>query len=246
MSSLGQPLPSLLIEQEQREGAQLALFALPEDVEASLDLQGQYTAARLFLRRPDTYRTVVRLLTEKQSVRAIKRACAVHHNTIAAVAERERIPIDTQKEQVIGKLRLLQDMLVDSMIDHVAAGTMKAEALPVAFGIATDKLELLSGGVTARIETVSTDGPVTWDAWKEAALKKVTGRDVTGLGVEESEQRAARVHRLAQPSDGLSEGSLVEPPNVAGVVAEPTAPAPDDEGGRGSDFRPGGAGDTTG
>lgn len=207
-------LPSLLIEQDAESLAQPLLFSLPADVEGKLDLDGQYTAERLFHRRPDTYRTVVNLLRQGTRIRAIKRACHVHHSTIAAVAEREKIAIDTGKERILADLRLAQSVLAESIIEDVMEGDLKPEAKAIALGIITEKIELLSGGVTQRIETQTTptDSPRTWDDWMDR-VKRVQGSD-TGLGVGETGANGAvaldgpaRVHRL--PSAAADMPSVV-------------------------------------
>ena len=181
----------------KREEEQPALFLLPEAAEAALDRDGQYTAERLFLQRKETYKTIVHLLAQKQSIRAIKRACGVHHATITAVARREGIAIDTAKERVVGELRLAQTMLAESIVDAAVDGKFKPGELAMALGIVTDKIELLTGGATVRVETMeASEAPKTWDDW----MKKVKGREITGSGVGESGAMAAgapaRVHAL--------------------------------------------------
>jgi len=211
-------LQSLIIEQDAALAQQPVLFSLPDEVEQKLDQDGHYTAERLWRSRPDTYRTIVHLLQQGQSIRAIKRACRVHHLTIAAVAERERIAIDTGKEKVLANLRIAQSMLAESIIEDVVDGNLKPEAKPIALGIITEKIELLSGGVTQRIETTQTpsDAPRTWEEWMDR-MKRVKGSD-TGLGVGGTGANGAaldgpaRVHVLPAASSDMQSDVL---PRVA-------------------------------
>ena len=114
---------------------------------------GHYTAERLHSAQPTKYAAIARALGEGMGIRQIARAYRVHHRSVAAVQDRERIFVDTQKERTVSQLRQFAGLAVERMIDEL--DSMKLESLPLATAIALDKAELLSGGVTSRVAHVS-------------------------------------------------------------------------------------------
>ena|GEM_PF-5003607 len=227
-----------------------------------LSQEGNYTAERLKRDRPEVYRAVQLLLAEGQSIRAIKRVCGVHHRTIEAVAAAESIAIDTDKKEVVRTLRALQAALVESLYEDVLDGKLKPEAKPLATAIITDKLELLQGNATSRVETVhgSENAPRTWDAWLNAAQGTgLSGGKNGAMG----ELVAPKVHRLAHPTipveavvtresdsssfdsqsktDGDTSNDTRDGDQEATEAAEDRGEAGDFKGGGGGRFVPGSA-----
>lgn len=84
------------------------------------------------------------------SVRTICRECHVSDHTVRSVADRERIPIATQKKQVLSNithgLRLASERVIELMPE---ASTRDAL---IGVGILGEKMQLLSDGPTMRIE----------------------------------------------------------------------------------------------
>lgn len=109
------------------------------------------TGERLFRDRPDIYRAVVQLLAEPGvSIRTICRDCHVSDHTVRSVADRERIPIATQKKQVLSNithgLRLASERVIELMPEASARDAL------IGVGILGEKMQLLGGDATARID----------------------------------------------------------------------------------------------
>lgn len=196
------PLPSLLAEAD-RQGA---LFSMPATYEEKLAVTGQYTAERLFSHDPEKYKAVVAMLAAGRGIRAIKRACTVHHDTIHAVAKRERIAIDTLKQRIITDLETAVQVGAERVVDVIES--MDGDKLPLALAVLIDKLQLLTGGATMRVEsndiTPTTKEPADFDGWL-AGLKSANGPKM-GLGEGGKVQIGAgseppAVHRLAPPAE---------------------------------------------
>lgn len=122
------------------------------DALTSAEARGEYTGERLFSQRPDIYRATVELLGQGVGVRQIARTLRVSHNTIAAVRRREGDTVDTLKEQTVQALARFVGAASERLLEEVH--TIKLEALPVALGIATEKLLLLTGQATQRVAHV--------------------------------------------------------------------------------------------
>ncbi len=150
---MSRPDDSLIARQAEQVAAAPPLFS--EEVLAALtsaEARGEYTGERLFTQRPDIYRATVELLGQGVGVRQIARTLRVSHNTIAAVRRREGDTVDTLKEQTVQALARFVGAASERLLEEVHA--IKLEALPVALGIATEKLLLLTGQATQRVAHV--------------------------------------------------------------------------------------------
>lgn len=141
---------------------------------------GNFTAARLFLKKPETYKAIVSLVAEKVVVRSIARALRVSHNTIRAVCAREGLAIDTIRGAVVDEFKFLERLAVDRLIDNIDA--IKLEALPMAIGIIRDKINALEGTPTTIVGHVVTQAPIDEINDYIASLPAVAG-DVVEIGV---------------------------------------------------------------
>jgi len=121
--------------------------------------KGEYSAERLFARRPHIYVEIVRLLAEKTAIRAIKRECKVHHCTIQAIAEREGQSIDTLRLSLGQKTLRLAALTAEYIEEALATGKFKPGELAFLLSALVDKGQLLTGGATSRPE-VSKPGDV--------------------------------------------------------------------------------------
>jgi hypothetical protein len=153
------------------------------------------TGERLFRDRQDVYRAVVKLLAEPGvSLRTICRELHVSDHTVRSVAAREGIAIATAKKEVLSNithgLRLTSERVIE-----LAPGMSARDAIGV--GVLSDKMALLGGEATVRIET----GPhFDFDAAfaqlrqeAEEVMKRVKAREidgVTGLDSQNLEQKA--------------------------------------------------------
>jgi hypothetical protein len=113
------------------------------------------TGERLFRDRPDVYKAVVKLIAEPGvSIRTICRECHVSDHTVRSVANREKIPIAHVKKQVLSNithgLRLASERVIELMPE-----ASPRDAL-IGVGILGEKMQLLGGEATARIDLTPT------------------------------------------------------------------------------------------
>ena len=138
----------------QAEAAAAPLLFLEEDLGAEkLEAAGEFSGERLLARRPETYRAVVRMLAEGLSMSSIARALSVSRNTVAAVREREGFSIEQDKKELLRDFRRAARLSVERAIELVPHIQTAKDAAIVA-AVMTDKLQLLSGEATTRVERV--------------------------------------------------------------------------------------------
>jgi hypothetical protein len=114
--------------------------------------KGRYTGERLLRERPRVYRKVVELLAEpreQMSIRRICRSCHVTDDTVKAVEKRETIPIAARKQALLSIATNVAQVAAERMEE--LAGQASLREASVTFGIATEKLLLLSGDPTLHI-----------------------------------------------------------------------------------------------
>jgi hypothetical protein len=135
--------PSLFSEEE------LALEKVGSPV-----FTGASTGDRLISQRPDLYRITVQLLGQGTGIREIKRLTGLHHRTIEAVMIREGQSIDTHRKDLGARALKVAAMGVERLEEIIADGNIKPGELSMAVGILIDKGQVLTGGVTARVEKI--------------------------------------------------------------------------------------------
>jgi hypothetical protein len=132
-------------------------FLFPENAnfserQAIQEKAGEYTGDRFFSQRPADYKTAVDLLAAGAGVKTVARLVGCSVNTVRAIRRREGFSVDTLREKTV---RALAEFVADAserLRDEV--NDLPAAALAVPLGIATEKLQLLSGGATARVEVL--------------------------------------------------------------------------------------------
>jgi hypothetical protein len=192
---MSRPDDSLIARRAEQVAAAPPLFSAEVlDALASAEARGEFTGERLFSQRPDIYRAVVELLGQGVGVRQIARTLRVSHNTIAAVRHREGATVDTLKEQTIATLARFVGAASERLLEEVQ--TIKLESLPVALGIAAEKLLLLSGQATQRIAHVDEAPQVpafaAWLSEKRADAVEIESETVSmGFSGRERGQRAS-------------------------------------------------------
>lgn len=145
---------------------------------------GEYTGDRFFAARPEDYRECVRLRAAGVSLRKIAarlRPCSV--NTVRAVLRREASGVDTRRAKTVDALT---DFIEDAC-ERLRDEPMPIGQLSVAMGIAVEKLQLLTGGATARVEIIEPVKPLDLDAYLDSLPTAGTGM---GLGAAAAEQKA--------------------------------------------------------
>jgi len=173
-------------------------------------MQGQYSGERLHAERPEIYAEVVNMLGQGCSIRSIKRRCKVHHRTIEAVRIREGETIDTLRKRMGRSCFALANVVLESLEEDVTAEILKPEAKAFAAGMLLDKGQLLSGGVTERVERVQ--APDT-DAVRDY-LDSLPLADVREMGSETGEEMTVAPLPAAAPA------ALPEPPATPPVVLD--------------------------
>ena len=118
-----------------------------------LEATGEFSGERLLARRPEVYRAICRMSAEGLSMSAMARALAVSRNTVAAVQEREGLTIEQHKKELLRNVRTAARLSVERVVELVPTITNAKDAAIVA-AVMVDKLQLLSGEATARVERV--------------------------------------------------------------------------------------------
>ena len=134
-------------------------LAIPEEFLAAREKRGEFTGARLAVRRPDAYRACVNLLAQGAPYLSIAKTVGISVNSVATVAKREASGIESKKKDLAERFKLAAGLAVERIIERLeddeAAAAVPLNQLAVTAGISTDKKELLAGGATQRIEWVA-------------------------------------------------------------------------------------------
>ena len=157
-----QPADSLIA----RNAAQLPLLGQSEMDAALLSAEEcgaathrEFTGARLFEKRPETYSAIVRLLAEGLGMIRIGRLLSVSPNTVRAVRDRERASVDIEKEGVARLCLHGAEMCVEGILEDLDDPKRRKKTSTkdkaIVAGILTEKHQLLSGGLTSRVGVVA-------------------------------------------------------------------------------------------
>jgi hypothetical protein len=158
MSETLAPLESLLDRSEANDAQLWLTLGEVGFSPVKVDRTGpkkRYTGAVLFRQNPALYRAIVVLGAEPGI--SINRICEIVHctdDTVKAVLAREPRAVAEQKKQLLNEGQLCRRATLERL--NELAPSMSAKDAALTFGIVTDKVELLSGGVTSRVEV--TDG----------------------------------------------------------------------------------------
>jgi transcriptional regulator with XRE-family HTH domain len=236
------------------ESAAPFLFAEAEIGAEKLEATGEFSGERLLARRPEVYRAICRMSAEGLSMSAMARALGVSRNTVAAVQEREQFPIEQQKKELLKNVRTAARLSVERVVELVPSINNAKDAAIVA-AVMVDKMQLLSGEATARVEKVEVNQDKLSEMLAslpvlEAEVLPVTGPHGSGSGQKgpdgsggldgsggavglvsdlQSEVLGAFVDRIQGAGTTSGTGCAAEPVEVEAVAV-------DQEGGRGSGF----------
>jgi len=146
---------SLIVAAAEAEASAPALsfFEEVERGEMELAAAGEFTGERLFRDRPEIYQAIVRMTAEGLSISAAARALRVSRNTVCAVREREAVPIEQEKKEVLNLLRKGMRLGAERTLELLPE-TKSAKDAALVTAIMADKHQLLSGEATSRIERV--------------------------------------------------------------------------------------------
>jgi transcriptional regulator with XRE-family HTH domain len=146
-------MESPLMKADALESAAPFLFAEAEIGAEKLEATGEFSGERLLARRPEVYRAICRMSAEGLSMSAMARALGVSRNTVAAVQEREGISIEQHKKELLRNVRTAARLSVERVVELVPTINNAKDAAIVA-AVMVDKLQLLSGEATSRVEKV--------------------------------------------------------------------------------------------
>lgn len=203
----------------ERDGQQLPL--IPSDqMPASFFEESEncprnpeFTAARFFQKHPEKYNAVIALTAEGLGVLRIGALLRCSGNTVMAVQDRERGQVEILKTRIASLARrgaqLCVEGILEALVDPEKRAKIPARDLAVIHGILVEKSELLSGGVTARIETIDRAEPSVADY--ERMMRELA----TGLELGERGQK------------GAIEADVIEVSGPAALGSTPAAGAGD-------------------
>ncbi len=122
---------------------------------------GASTGERLHRDRPELYRIVVQLLGQGNGIREIMRITGLHNKTITAVREREGVSIDTLKKVHASGHSMVVELGIELTEEAFTQGTihgvpvnLKLGDIAMATKLHFDMKQILTGGVTARVEKI--------------------------------------------------------------------------------------------
>lgn len=188
----------------------LSFFSEIEEAEKRLADAGEFTGERLHRDRPGIYAAVVRMAAEGQSISATARALGVSRNTVCAVREREGISIEQDKKELLKDLRRASRLGVEKVIELLPE-TKAAKDAAIVAAVMVDKMQLLSGEATARVERVEVrpdQVKAFVDSLPVIEAEMVEGEISTGVPGETSEQKAGAL-ALPSPAPASDLGSEV-------------------------------------
>lgn len=226
------------------------LFAEAEIGAQTLEITVEFSGELLLARRPEVYRAICRMSAEGLSMSAMARALGVSRNTVAAVQEREGITIEQHKKELLRNVRTAARLSVERVVELVPTINNAKDAAIVA-AVMVDKLQLLSGEATSRVERVEVSQDKFSEMLASLPLLEVEIVPATGPHGSAPGQKgpAARVLPGAGGLDADNEsevfGSFVDTPPPSGTTsgtacavrpAAADAVAVDQEGGEGVGF----------
>jgi hypothetical protein len=193
----------------QVAGPVLSFFSEIEEAEKRLADAGEFTGERLFRDRPGVYAAVVRMAAEGQSISASARALGVSRNTVCAVRDREGYSVEQDKKELLKDLRRASRLGVEKVIELLPE-TKAAKDAAIVAAVMVDKMQLLSGEATARVERVEVrpdQVKAFVDSLPVIEAELVEDEIATGVAGETSGQKA---NSLALPAPAPSSDSRSE------------------------------------
>ncbi len=169
--------------------------------------EARYTAERFFSKRPEDYKACVALLAAGAGLLKIARLLHVHHETVAAVRDREGAAIDIQKERIKRNIRLAVEVGSERLPEIM--GSLPGGQVPIATAVLIDKIAQLDGEPTQRIE-VTHKGHLTHAA-VQASLEAFPDAEVVEI-------TGSRAGEIAQ-KDGSAPGPASIPDDASGRKA---------------------------
>ena len=175
----------------------------------------EFTAARLFARKPEVYNSIISLSAEGLGALRIGRLLKVSPNTVLAVRAREGEIVDIEKERISRECRAAARMCVEGIVedltDPARRRKISAKDKAIIHGVLIEKAELIAGLPTSRIDHSGSREPSADDYNNylngmktiEAECSEIPGAPDEAAGMipapEEVKQKAATAAGPAAP-----------------------------------------------
>jgi transcriptional regulator with XRE-family HTH domain len=143
---------------------------------------------------------------EGLSMSAMARALGVSRNTVAAVQEREGISIEQHKKELLRNVRTAARLSVERVVELVPSITNAKDAAIVA-AVMVDKLQLLSGEATARVERVEVSQDKLSEMLASLPILEAEVVPLTGPSADAPEQKGTAALPGSMPA-GVGTDSL--------------------------------------
>lgn len=149
-------------EQSQQDlplvGASFFDESISDMVNIGLESRGDHTAAHLFLKNQQIYKAIMFMYASGTGQLKIAQVLRVSVHTVRAVIQRENLTrgaaMDTAK--TLQSMSDLREMTIETLMEKLADPDERAkipfDKLMIGLGIQTEKIELLRGNATERIE----------------------------------------------------------------------------------------------
>lgn len=184
------------------------LFNFEELSAEKLEGVGEFTGERLLARRPDAYQAIIRMSAEGLSISAQARALGVSRNTVCAVRDREGFSIEQDKKDLLRDVRRAARLSVERAIELVPSINSAKDAAIVA-AVMVDKMQLLSGEATARVERVEVSQDKLAEMLASLPVLEAEVLPLTGPSADAPEQKGVAALPGVMPA-GLGSDSLSE------------------------------------
>jgi len=168
-------------------------LGLEIEIAERLEERGVYDASRLKATRPHLFRAAVKMLGRGISTEITAELLGLDYRTVVAVREDAEAAgaITGYKERTLRQLRSVITLSLESLVDRARAGLIS----PIEVCALIDKAELLSGGVTARIEHTESE--------ELAEMRRFLAANKAQPMVLEAEEMPQRDALPALPAPGL-------------------------------------------
>lgn len=242
------PTDSLLEPDEEQRELELSsdmsdeLFRAtehPEQTDPGRLVPCEFTGARLFANDRKRYYTIVSLLAEGLPILKIASLLNVSRGTVRAVREREPAVIGHLKERLAGQCLDGAQMCVESILedldDDERRKKISARDKSIIAGVLTDKAQLLTGGVTARVEVV----PVNPGYEDFNAALEADGSAIREDREAPEQKGAIDVESVdVVPAGGTADAAAPDPGAAEPESAEPSESTPVDSESAANDTEP--------
>lgn len=213
------------------DGAELAEAALCETEKA----RGLFSGVNLQKYDPEKYQLILEMLSSgKFSMRMIGRATKTSTNLVSAIRKSQEVEIESLRAKLSRGAAHVAELCQERQVEILTDPDSKIRLgeLAVAQGVAIDKMQVLSGGATSRLEVVVGAGPDHDDFVKEMGLSAGNGgQKARVIDVEADELRPARIPAASAAS--VQDGNGAGKPPAAVAIGTPDEPSDVPGGDRG-------------